>query len=124
RPPAFRVPRAYGPQALAFAPDGSIVVGGMKQDASFPFEMLTVAKGSGTDGSLAWEVNFPGQARSVATFANGDVLAGGWFQFKNGCQPWSYGRSLVLMRLRGSDGYDAGACGNGDLDPGEQCDDG
>ncbi|HJQ83305.1 MAG TPA: DUF4215 domain-containing protein [Candidatus Binatia bacterium] len=123
-PPQYRLPRGYGFPELAVLADGGPVLGDAKTDPPFAFEMLSVSKASPSDASLVWEENFPGRPQALASFADGDVAAGGWIQFKTGCQPWSYSREMILMRLRGADGFDVGGCGNGTSDPGEVCDDG
>ena len=98
-------PVACGGEASLVAIDaaGDVIAAGFVSNA---YTDLFVLKVSGTDGSEIWRYHVPqgatgdaGGALGLALNADGDAVVSGRVRFSP-----SIGRSLVVVRLRGSDG--------------------
>jgi outer membrane protein assembly factor BamB len=98
-------PIACGGEASLVAVDaaGDVMAAGFVSNAYTDFFVL---KASGSDGSEIWRYHVPqgangdaGGALGLALTAGGDVVVSGRIRFSP-----SIGRSLVVVRLRGSDG--------------------
>jgi cysteine-rich repeat protein len=99
--------------ALRVLANGDVVTSGI---IDHRFVVATLA---GSTGAVQWTRMLPdGIAVDVAVDSSGDVAAGGSLEI-----PPVYGDVMAAAKLEGNSGRTLG-CGDGDLDVGEQCDDG
>lgn len=95
-----------------------------------PSEDFLAAKLSGASGSEVWRrvIDYDGCTDAAAAIAlNGSshvAVGGAAFKKMSGACSWPQGGQYAVLKLNASDGSDfvAPLCGNGSLDPGEQCD--
>ncbi len=108
-------------QAITLAPSGDVFVTGTVRNPGTHADFLVMRLAS-ADGTTTWRTEVNGPTNDADTglaiaLDGTDVVAAG--RVRNGTD----GDGYAVMRRSGASGGDY-PCGNGTLDPGEQCDDG
>jgi cysteine-rich repeat protein len=118
-------------QALTVDAAGDVAVAGSRigcaSSRDYTGRDFTVAKLAGTDGSEVWRRSYTGDhpkffsAADLAATAGGDIVAAG--SVTGGPSPLRQYHQFAVLGFSGASGA-LEVCGDGYVDPGEECDDG